>query len=117
MDLLLTGRIFTGREAAAMGVVSQAVPAADVLPTALALAKDIATNVAPVSAALVKRLIYKGMEQDDVTAAEELNHRVFGWASTQPDAVEGPTAFLQKRCPAWQGRKHADFPTHLLEDA
>ena len=33
-DLLLTGRTFTGEEAAALGLVSRALPAADVLPAA-----------------------------------------------------------------------------------
>ena len=48
MDLLLTGRIFTGAEAEHMGLVSRAVPREDVLTTAQAIASDIAENVAPV---------------------------------------------------------------------
>nr|MDT0664733.1 enoyl-CoA hydratase-related protein [Micromonospora sp. DSM 115978] len=53
-DLLLTGRIITGAEAASLGLVNCAVPAESVLDRAMEIARDIATNVAPVSAALTK---------------------------------------------------------------
>ena len=43
-DLLLTGRTFTGREAAELGLASLALPAGDVLPAALDIARDIAVN-------------------------------------------------------------------------
>ena len=46
-DLLLTGRLITGREAAAIGLCSRAVPAADVLPEARRVAEEIATSTAP----------------------------------------------------------------------
>ena len=39
MELLLTGRWFTGQEAADMGLVSKAVPVAEVLPVALEMAR------------------------------------------------------------------------------
>src|SRR5581483_9171549 len=48
MDLLLTGRIFSGREAAEIGLVSRAIPTDLVLETALQAARDIARNVGPV---------------------------------------------------------------------
>lgn len=114
MELLVTGRVITGREAAAIGLVSAAYSAADVLDQARAVAVDIATNVAPVSAGLVKRLVYQGLAETDVAASEHLNHRLFGWTARQPDAVEGPRAFLEKRDPQWKLSKNADFPTDML---
>ncbi len=101
-DLLLTGRTFDGIEAAAMGIASRAVPAADVLDEAMGIAQDIAGNVAPMSAALSKRLLWDtinhGYSARQVAALEtELHHRVMG----TPDAREGVAAFLERRAPQW----------------
>src|SRR5438445_7293585 len=65
MDLLLTGRIFLGREAYDLGLVSRVVPAADVLKVALEIAQDIADNVAPVSAAITKIVGKRALEETD----------------------------------------------------
>lgn len=101
-DLLLTGRTFDGAEAATMGIATRAVPASDVLDQAMAVARDIAVNVAPMSAALSKRLLWdtmaKGYQPRDVARLEtELHERVMG----TPDAREGVTAFLERRAPRW----------------
>ncbi len=101
-DLLLTGRSFDGAEAAAMGIASRAVPAVDVLDHAMTVAHDMAVNVAPMSAALSKRLLWdtmaKGYGPREVAVLEtELHQRVMGTA----DAREGVAAFLQRREPAW----------------
>src|SRR4030095_11881874 len=59
-ELFLTGRHVTGEEAAAMGLVSRALPAPDVLPAALELARDIAVHCAPTSVALSNALPWAG---------------------------------------------------------
>lgn len=110
MDVLLTGRIFTGREAAEMGLVSRAVPAEQLLETALAAARDIARNVGPVSAAITRRLAYRFIQEADRATAYELQTRLFGWSGKQPDAHEGITAFLEKRDPRWSMSKTRDLP-------
>jgi enoyl-CoA hydratase/carnithine racemase len=110
MELLLTGRMFGGDEAVAMGLASQAVDAEQVLPTALALARDIADNVAPLSAALTKRLIYRFLAEPDRDAAHELESRAFRWLGQQADAREGVRSFLDKRPPDWKLSKHTELP-------
>lgn len=100
-DLLLSGRIFTGREAAERGLASVALPAAEVLPAAMAWAADVAVNAAPTSVAAAKRLLW-----DDVVGPIErvgrLENRMFTWAGHQPDAKEGVMAFLERREPVWR---------------
>jgi enoyl-CoA hydratase/carnithine racemase len=101
-DLLLTGRTFDGAEAAAMGIATRATPATQVLDQAMAMARDIATNVAPMSAALSKRLLWdtvnNGYSSRQVAELETaLHHRVMGSA----DAREGVAAFLERRPPRW----------------
>lgn len=113
MDVLLTGRIFSGKEAAEMGLVSRAVPKELVLDAALEAANDIATNVAPVSAAITKRLMYQFLTETDRRAALELQTRLFGWSGRQRDAKEGIMAFLERRDPAWTMSKNRDLPEDL----
>jgi enoyl-CoA hydratase/carnithine racemase len=109
-DLLLTGRIFTGEEAAAMALVNQAVDVDDVVPTALAIAHDIADNTAPVSAAMTKRLLYRFLEEGDRQAARAQERELFQWVVRQPDAAEGIRSFLEKRPPKWTMSKTSDLP-------
>src|SRR5262249_38467824 len=77
MELLLTGRLFTGEEAAEMGLASRAVEREQVLPTAMELARDIAANVAPASAAITKRLVYQFLAEPDRNAAHGLESHAF----------------------------------------
>ncbi len=113
LDLLLTGRIFTGREAAEIGLVSRALPASQVLDVAREAAWDIARNVGPVSAAITKRLAYRFQVETDREAALALQTALFAWTGRQPDAKEGVTAFLEKRDPAWTMSKTKDLPPEM----
>ncbi len=99
-ELLLTGTLMSGDEAAALGLVSRALPAAEVLAAALEIARDIAVNVAPVSAALSKQMLWEGITSglDDMIAAEG---RIIADMARSPDAAEGVRAFFEKRAPKW----------------
>ena len=113
MELMLSGRLFSGGEAVEMGLASQAVDADQVLPTAMAVAKDIADNVAPLSAAITKRLIYKFLSEPDRGAAHKLESQAFTWMGQHDDAREGVSAFLEKRAPEWKLSKHTALPFDL----
>ena len=110
MDVLLTGRIFTGTEAAQIGLVSRSVPKDQVLSVATELARDIARNVAPLSAAVTKQVTRQFLEETDRAAALERERVLFRWCGQQPDAREGVAAFLQHRAPQWQLSKHTPLP-------
>jgi len=106
-ELLFTGRMLTGAEAAELGLASRAVPAEQVLPEALAIARDIAENTAPVSVALSKRMLWEGMNtgMDEMIAAEG---RIIPGLADSPDAAEGVRAFFEKRRPRWSMRVSTD---------
>lgn len=116
LELLMTGRTISGREAAEVGLVSEALPADRVLSRALELARDIAENVAPVSAGIVKRLVYSNLAEPDRRAAQRRESALFGWTTRQPDSREGPMAFLEKRPPQWRLSKNADFPEDVFAE-
>jgi enoyl-CoA hydratase/carnithine racemase len=98
-ELLLTGRRFTGRDAAEWGLVSRALPADQVLPAALELARDIADNVSPLAAAVVKQLL-----------GEFAGLPALGWIGDQPDVAEGVAAMREQRAPQWKTSKHTPIP-------
>lgn len=108
-DLLLSGRTITGAEAAALGLVSESLPAGEVVARARAWAEDVATNAAPVSVALTKRLLWEGVtESVDETMAKEV--ALLERVGTLPDAREGVRSFLERRPPEWQARVSDEVP-------
>jgi enoyl-CoA hydratase/carnithine racemase len=102
-DLLLTGRAFSGHEAAELGVANRALPADEVLPAALETARDIAVHTAPQSVALSKRLLWASptLDRHDVGRLETEAHRI---VMGTPDAREGVLAWLERRDPKWTGK-------------
>lgn len=112
LELLLTGRLFTGTEAAEWGLVSRALPAEEVLPYAMKVAEDIARNTAPAAIGATKKLVYRFLQDGDRKAAHALEDEVFKWAGSTVDCAEGITSFLEKRDPEWKMSKH-DLPGTL----
>jgi enoyl-CoA hydratase/carnithine racemase len=108
-DLLLSGRTFSGREAADLGLASRALPAGEVLADAVAYARDVAVNTAPVSVAISKRLLWEGLTTP-IPELQQKEGQLFAWTGRQQDAKEGVTAFLERRQPAWTLRPSADMP-------
>jgi enoyl-CoA hydratase len=101
-ELLLTGRMVTGAEAAAMGLVNRALPAAEVLDEALRVADAVAAT-APVASRLTKRALASGGHASFEAAVE--------WeALAQPvtmateDLQEGLRAQRERRPPRFTGR-------------
>lgn len=105
LELLLTGNIISGADAERYGLVSRAVPRDEVVPAAMALAVDIATNTSPLSVATMKRLTYELLEQPSLAPAHEREWAAFQWSGKQPDATEGVESFMEKRTPAWKNHK------------
>jgi enoyl-CoA hydratase/carnithine racemase len=112
-DVLLTGRMIPAREALDLGLVSRVVPDTDLLPTARALAGEIARETAPVSVAITKWLLWNMQTETDLERADDLDARAFWWTGTQPDVREGVKAFLEKRPARWSMRPTTDMPDFL----
>jgi enoyl-CoA hydratase len=100
-ELLLTGRLFTGIEAAAYGMALEAVPAAEVLPRTLELAAAVARSAPEPVRQLKRSLAGAGSrtlaEQLDVeAAAQAANYRT-------ADVDEGLRAARERRAPRFTG--------------
>jgi enoyl-CoA hydratase len=102
-DLLLTGRLVTGTEAAEMGLVTLAVPRAELRDRTLELARQVASN-SPIVIARMKKLqaVAETHELDAGIAIER--DVVVEYATTSHDAMEGLHSFLERRDPDWKGR-------------
>ncbi|MCW2857791.1 MAG: crotonase [Marmoricola sp.] len=105
-ELLLTGRTFSGAEAAAYGIASRCLPAEEVLGAALEVAHDVAVNVSPAALALSKRLLWDDLSADEVEVRETEAHHIL---MAHPDAAEGPAAWRERRQPIWTLRT-AELP-------
>jgi len=99
-DLLMSGRIFLGSEAAELGIVSQALPKETVLEAAMAKAAEYALT-APASVAITKRLLWKGLSAS-MSEMLDIEVPLFAWLGNQADAKEGILSFVEKRAPEWK---------------
>lgn len=102
MEMALTGDFIDAARAAELGLVNQVVPAGTALDAAKELAAKIVAN-GPLAVAISKQVI---LESGDWSADEmwkkqgELTTPVF----SSEDAIEGATAFAEKRAPNWKGK-------------
>jgi cyclohexa-1,5-dienecarbonyl-CoA hydratase len=102
-ELILTGRQFSGDEAAAMGLANRSVGTEE-LDSVVERTLDDLRQLSPVALAHAKKAIYgwdaihfdKGLARAEKIYLDEL-------VSTA-DAREGIIAFLEKRAPKWRGK-------------
>jgi crotonobetainyl-CoA hydratase len=99
LELAMTGDPIDADRALQLGLVNRVVPAAQVLDEAIALADRIGEN-SPIAVRMSRQLVREAAELSEAD----------GWARTlelmlpvfeSGDAVEGATAFAEKRTPVW----------------
>jgi enoyl-CoA hydratase/carnithine racemase len=99
LDLLLSGRVVLGIEAAAMGLANWAVPREEVLTRAQAYAREMATNCSPIAMATAKRQVYRDWSASLADSRLEARRLVELLRSSSPDFREGIESFIEKRAP------------------
>ena len=102
LQLILSGEMISAQEAYRIGLVNEVVPAADLIPRAEAILKQIFAN-APLAVRYSLEAVNKGLETSQ-TEGLALEASFFGLCAGTEDKQEGTQAFLQKRAPEFQGR-------------
>jgi enoyl-CoA hydratase/3-hydroxyacyl-CoA dehydrogenase len=102
MELVLTGRRISGKEAYEMGLVTSLL-GQDPDSEALKYAESIASSSAPIAARLAKMLVNKASEVPEDVGLEA-ESAAFGILFSTQDAKEGISALFQKRKAAFRGK-------------
>ena len=101
MDMILTGRTLSAREALAFGLVARVVAREAWLAEAKRVAAEIAAR-GPIAVRLAKEAVDAAFEAP-LAVGIELERRAFSLARASEDAGEGLSAFLEKRRPEFRG--------------
>ena len=102
MDMILTGRMISAREARDFGLVARVVAKEMWLVEAKRAAAEIAAK-GPIAVRLAKEAVDAAFEAPLATGVE-LERRSFNLARASEDADEGLNAFVEKRKPDFKGR-------------
>jgi enoyl-CoA hydratase/carnithine racemase len=109
-EWIYTGRVFDAEEALRARLVSRVVAPEALLPTACALAREIADNTSAVSVALSRQLLWKLLGADHPIEGHRLDSQGMFWTGRSADAREGVTSFIEKRPPRFTLKPSADMP-------
>ena len=102
MELALTGDFISAERAAEMGLINRVVPAG----TALAAAKELAATISangPLAVRISKQVMVESSEWSKQDMWKKQQERVMP-IFTSHDAIEGASAFAEKRAPKWTGK-------------
>ena len=110
LEWCYTARVFPAAEALDGGLVRSLHAPEDLLGAARALATEIATNSAPVSVALTRQLMWRGLVADHPMEAHRIDSPGVTTTGSGADAREGITAFFEKRPPEWRQQVPGDLP-------
>ncbi len=103
-----SGRVFPATEAA-QGGLGELVAADDLMDRAHELATEFAQS-APVSVALTRQLLWRGLTFAHPMEAHRADSRAIQELGKLADAREGVTSFLEKRLPQWSLKPSEDLP-------
>jgi len=113
LEWCYTGRVFSAQEALAGRLVSKVVPPDELLPTARALAKEIAAKTAPVAVALIRQMMWRMLGADDPMEAHKVDSRGIYARGRSDDVREGVVSFLEKRPAQFKDRVSRDMPDYF----
>jgi enoyl-CoA hydratase/carnithine racemase len=108
-----SGKVFDAQEALRGGLVSAVHPGDQLMGAAIAIAREIADNTAPVSVALIRQMMWRGTGMTDPMQAHRVDSRGILSRGASADVREGVTSFLEKRPPAFPNSVSGDMPDYF----
>ncbi|NWK97873.1 enoyl-CoA hydratase [Sphingobium lactosutens] len=111
LEWTLIGATFSAEEAKAAGLVRSLHEPQDLLAAATDLAKDIATNTAPVSVAMTRQMLWRSFSMPHPMEAHRIESQGIYMRSRAFDVREGVQSFLEKRSPDFPDQVSTDMPS------
>jgi enoyl-CoA hydratase/carnithine racemase len=108
-----SGRIVPAQELLDTGLLSEIVPEDRLLPRAREIAREIIDNTSPVSIALMRQMLWRGLGISHPMEAHQIESRGICARGRSPDAKEGVRSFLEKRAPDFHGKVSTDMPDYF----
>ena len=102
MEMVLTGRMVGGQEAAEIGLVQHVYPDDELIPAAREMAQTISRN-APLAVKWSRDLMFKGLD-GSLDSQLLMERHIFDRATKTEDHAEAVKAFLEKRDATFYGR-------------
>jgi enoyl-CoA hydratase/carnithine racemase len=110
LEWCTTGRVFSAQEALDRGLVRSLHAPDELMPAAVALAREIADNTAPVSVALARQMLWRMASAPHPMDAHRVDSRAIQARGQSADAHEGVAAFLEKRPAVFPDKVSRDMP-------
>lgn len=110
LEWCYSGRVFDAREALDGGLVRSIHAPEDLLPAARAIAREIVENTSPVSVALTRQMLWRGLGQSHPMEAHRTDSRAILSRTASADAAEGVASFLEKRPAVYPDAVSRDMP-------
>jgi enoyl-CoA hydratase/carnithine racemase len=112
LDWSMSGRLFGADEAMASGLVRSIHAPDGLIETAREIAHSIIDATAPVSVALTRQMLWQGLGMSHPMEAHRIDSRGVLARGRSQDAVEGVSAFLEKRAAQFPDRVSRDMPDY-----
>jgi 2-(1,2-epoxy-1,2-dihydrophenyl)acetyl-CoA isomerase len=110
-EMMLTGRIWSAEETRDLGLVREVFEADDLLPRAIGLAAEIASNPST-TLRTIKRQVMEDLLATDLTIVERRSSEYFAAARKTPEHREALYALRERRAPRYHD---GDYMTELAE--
>ncbi|MGW0178136.1 crotonase/enoyl-CoA hydratase family protein [Nocardia sp. NPDC003345] len=116
MDWVYSGRIVAAAEASEAGLFYGLYSAESLLDEAYALARRLTEHTAPVSVALSRQMLLRGLGADHPMISHRVESRGIRSRGASADAKEGVSSFLEKRAAAFPDSVVRDLPDIFGDD-
>ena len=113
LEWTFTGRVFPAEEALEGGLIKRICKPDQLIPTARALAREVADNTSQVSVALIRQMLWKMAGADHPMEAHKIDSRGIFARGSSADVKEGVASFLEKRPAKFPDKVSKDMPSYF----